>query len=411
MNFSMHNIKDFKNFYFYFIIFFFPISIFIGNAAININIFIIILSGFYIIFRKKIYKYFHQRWFLFAVVFWCVLLLSALLSNYKLHSSTYTVFFARMILFSLCIQVIFVEKKLNKINFIKFLTFLLFIVTIDTLIQKFFGKNIFLFESVGSGYNTRLTSFFKDEEVVGSYISKFIFIPFFYLCFSQSSTKVITDYKRYIFYILLFLSFLAIFLSGERMASLHFLLGLSILFIFMLIKKKLSIKLLIFCLIIVTSIFSFEKNTRERFLQSFDEKYGIGNGIINSPWGSHLKVAHNEFKQNIFLGAGPKSFRKFSCEKENYKDDLRACSTHPHNNFAEILSETGVIGFIFYISFITIFLKDHIVSYQFFGFLISLIILFWPLGISGSFFSTFNGSFIWYIVGILSALKKIEINH
>lgn len=408
----MFKLKIFNKYYPYFIIFFFPISMLIGNAAININIFIILISGLFIIFQKdKVNIYFKQKWFLCAILFWCALILSSTLSNYKMYSFAYSISFLRFIIFSLCIQAIFIEKKLNEDIFIKFLTILLFVVIIDTLIQKFFGKNIFLFESIGDDFNIRLTSFFKDEAVIGSYISKFIFIPLFYLYFSQTAKKILMVNKEYLFYSLLSLSLLAVFFTGERMASLHFLLGLFILFILITIKKKFPIKFFIFSLVILISIFNFNSNTKERFLHSFHEKYGIGNGIMNSPWGSHLRVAHNEFKQNIFLGAGPNTFRKFSCEKENFKSDLRACSTHPHNILAEILSETGIVGLIFLVCFIIIFFKENILGYQYFGILVSLIILFWPIGTSGSFFSTFNGSFIWYILGLNSAFKKIELNH
>ena len=61
----------------------------------------------------------------------------------------YTITFLRFIL-SLCIQVIFIEKNLC-IYFIKYLILLLFVVAIDTIIQKFFGKNLLLFEIIGDG--------------------------------------------------------------------------------------------------------------------------------------------------------------------------------------------------------------------------------------------------------------------
>ena len=46
--------NNYRNIYYHLIIFFFPISILIGNAAININIVIILISGIYVIFQKRI---------------------------------------------------------------------------------------------------------------------------------------------------------------------------------------------------------------------------------------------------------------------------------------------------------------------------------------------------------------------
>ena len=161
--------NNYRNIYYHLIIFF-SISILIGNATININIVIILISGIYVIFQKKNYTYLTQKWFLFSLIFWFVILISSFFSYYKIHSLIYTITFLRFILLSLCIQVIFIEKNLSGIYFIKYLILLLFVVAIDTIIQKFFGKNLLLFEIIGDGFNSRLTSFFKDEAVVGSYI-------------------------------------------------------------------------------------------------------------------------------------------------------------------------------------------------------------------------------------------------
>ena len=69
--------NNYRNIYYHLIIFFFPISILIGNAAININIVIILISGIYVIFQKKIYTYFSQKWFLFSLIFWFAILISS----------------------------------------------------------------------------------------------------------------------------------------------------------------------------------------------------------------------------------------------------------------------------------------------------------------------------------------------
>ena len=49
------------------------------------------------------------------------------------------------------------------------------------------------------------------------------------------------------------------------------------------------------------------------------------------------------FKDKPILGHGPKSFRE-KCSQLDYYS-VRSCSTHPHNTFIQLLSETGIIGF------------------------------------------------------------------
>ena len=50
-------------------------------------------------------------------------------------------------------------------------------------------------------------------------------------------------------------------------------------------------------------------------------------------------------------------FRKY-CGKEEYKISEFSCTTHPHNYSMQMLSETGLIGFILYILIYSIFLID-----------------------------------------------------
>ena len=51
------------------------------------------------------------------------------------------------------------------------------------------------------------------------------------------------------------------------------------------------------------------------------------------------------FKENLFFGTGIKTFR---IECKNYNKQIKEkekCDTHPHNTYAQILSETGIFSF------------------------------------------------------------------
>ena len=125
-------------------------------------------------------------------------------------------------------------------------------------------------------------------------------------------------------------------------------------------------------------------------------------------------TAYEIYKSNKFIGSGIKSFR-VECANKKYDEinSLRSnsrCSTHPHNIYLDILSETGLIGFVLFIFTITLILKNQLKNvlsakpnlYLFkLGILIFFLTLVWPIQTTGSFFSTFNGFFYWFYAALI----------
>ena len=60
---------------------------------------------------------------------------------------------------------------------------------------------------------------------------------------------------------------------------------------------------------------------------------------------AHALSAIKMFKDKPITGQGPNAFR-YLCNDEKYHVNL-ACTTHPHQLYLQILSETGLLGFIF----------------------------------------------------------------
>ena len=61
------------------------------------------------------------------------------------------------------------------------------------------------------------------------------------------------------------------------------------------------------------------------------------------------------FKDKLIFGHGVKMF-EFSCSKDEYYINDRACSTHSHSIIFSFISELGIIGLIFN--------NDLLLSYQ-----------------------------------------------
>tara|TARA_B100001123_G_C14931257_1_gene875861 strand:- start:68 stop:724 length:657 start_codon:yes stop_codon:yes gene_type:complete len=96
------------------------------------------------------------------------------------------------------------------------------------------------------------------------------------------------------------------------------------------------------------------------------------------------------------------------------------CGTHSHNYYLELLVETGIVGITLIILFFVIILKNSFLYLKNYYqtknneiyFLIPVIIIFlveiWPLKSSGSFFTTWNATFIWLYLPLLITFKKAK---
>ena len=70
----------------------------------------------------------------------------------------------------------------------------------------------------------------------------------------------------------------------------------------------------------------------------------------------HYIAAYRMFLDNKVLGVGVKNFRNF-CSEKKYQASSLSCSTHPHNSYVQILAETGIVGFLFFMTTLLYFCK------------------------------------------------------
>ena len=115
------------------------------------------------------------------------------------------------------------------------------------------------------------------------------------------------------------------------------------------------------------------------------------------------------WRQNSVIGGGIDSFYN-NCVKA-----INDCSSHPHNYYLEILSELGLIGFLIFllifgkVLFDTFYLK-YLKNVKFDNLIVPFMFLFlaeiFPIKTTGSFFTTGNATFIFFILAITVALSK-----
>ena len=126
-------------------------------------------------------------------------------------------------------------------------------------------------------------------------------------------------------------------------------------------------------------------------------------------------MQQSKFLNQILFGVGLKNFR-IESGKEKYKDtniiftNFRQ-STHPHQIHFELLSETGLVGYLSFFIFFYLFLKRSINIqlknknlYHLSGILF-ILATFIPLIPSGSFFTTYSAAIFWINFAVVESFN------
>ena len=426
-----------------------PLSLILGNLAININIVLICLVGIinyrFDLFRtdKKIYQYLLFSFFLYLIL---VTLITnvPLTVNYVQKFFPYaensrdlyieniikSFLFLRFLILFLVVSKLVQNQHFNTKLFYFSSSFFVMAVSIDIVIQVIYGKNLFGYPLIPG----RPSSFFLKELIAGGYIQKFSLF-FIFLCVSFINEKKI---NLLIFLLSLFF-LIPILLTLNRMPLLLYI--TSVLAIFILRKKFKNIFL--FFIIISLVFFSMTKyypngritkDLKFFYYSSTKIVNNLSNLSVNSdPYGRyndgarnhygrdghqyllHFRTAAQLWNQNKIFGYGLKSF-KINC---TYNAG-QTCASHPHNYTLEILVDTGLIGltiiylilvFVFF-DFFKFYRHTSNLNLKLFSMPFFLIVFleFLPIRSSGSFFSTHNASVIFLMLAILFGIINLKKN-
>jgi O-antigen ligase len=270
------------------------------------------------------------------------------------------------------------------------------------------------FFSLGDIYNSvrfetkikyfRISGLFGTELIQGSYFLRFLIL------FLGVYVLVNENFKnKFIFYSIFFFSFFMVLVSGERSS-----IGLLFIFLFLFLffsELKIIEKFKIFtCIILLTILsLSYLPGLKSRI---FDNTISLINEsekikIFSRGHQEHYVSALKMFKKNIVTGVGIRNFR-LECRKDEYRYiGVNSCSTHPHNTYVQLLAETGIVGFLFILSFLL-----YISKFLIFNFLnvikkikianaavlfsIAIFINIFPLVPTGSFFNNWLST-IYYL--------------
>jgi O-antigen ligase len=187
------------------------------------------------VFRQKLFFYFNKKPLIIFYVFciYCILLTTFVAKDILLSFES-SLFYFRIGVFSCLVWYLLEQEKkiLNYFYYALVISFLALIV--DGYIQFFTGSNILGLPKS----ETRISSFFGDELIMGSYLSRLF--PLLFALFIVKEKKKLELY----FMTLFFISLIGLVLiSGERAAFFFYLLSFIFIIIFLKSHAKLRIAL------------------------------------------------------------------------------------------------------------------------------------------------------------------------
>jgi O-antigen ligase len=390
---------------------------FLSDLAVSISAILFLINSI----KNKLFKFYKNYFFIFFLIFWSYIIINSLLNNTNLDSLRISFSFIRFGIFTLSTWYLIENNK----NILKYLFYSIIIcftlLIVDGYIQFIFGSNILGFKLEAG---PRISSFFGDELILGSYITRFFPILFgLFIILKEEFNKK----KLLILISLLFIfSESLIFLSGERSA--FFFMNLSAIYMLLMLKNYKKYRLIMLTLslaliLVIIQVFPSAKNRiidqtviQMNLLSDSDtEKKYIFSKDHENLYRTSLLI----FKDNVFFGAGVKNFRNFCDDQKYINSGYASCSTHPHNTYLQFLSELGIFGFMFILSILFYFIYisiDHLLNrfkmkcnksdFQI-CMLSAILISLWPFIPTGNFFNNWLCIIYFFPVGLyLSEIKK-----
>jgi len=422
INFLKNN-SDFIDRFLIIFIFFIPfslsISIFLADFLTSVTGLIML----YIFFIKKNVESLKsiKKEIIFFLFLYLLIFISLILSKYKDYSFLASFFYFRYFLLSLAIFYLLKKYKQFSIILCKSLLFTFLVIIGDSFFQYFLGYNILGYKQLCcAGELNHITSFFGAEKKLGSYLVRLLplILSLIYFTKFKHSNKIEL-------LILVSVGWI-VFFTSERTAL--FLLIMIYGFYFLLSKEKILFSVSI--IVIFVFLFNFNKDFKGKIIDGTIKQSQVNLFFENSPRPVYQDIPrlfsyeHENlfftgikiFKNNPFFGSGVKTFYKSCADlqpKFQFKLDERnnrlVCSTHPHNTYAQILSEIGIFGFllIFFLFIKILFLNLKIIlkknknnlDKSFFFINLTFIINLMPLIPSGSFFNNWMSLIMFFPIG------------
>jgi len=388
-----------------------PLLLIFFRGIADITVLIIGLIFLYRSYNLNDWGWLKQKWFIFSLIFWLYLLLiNTPLSINASESFLYSLAFIRWPLFAMALSMWLLHDHKSRKKFLMAMLFTLSFIVIDIWWQY-----IFEFDLLGNprySHNvTRLTGPFRDNPVPGIFIARYLFL-LLYLGYFIKHIQTPIKNLSFIFLVLL-LGILSIYITGERMALIIFISGASIVSLGLFLQYNKIRNYVLFSLLLIISILALAQqafpNLNDRMITNL--LYKLSN-FSSSDYMLVFKSAYAVWMESPIFGVGFHQYREV-CINLGYLGSGGGVCFHPHNISLELLSETGIIGFMLYFTMVVSIAFSSLKSlYQKKEWLLLtmsfnlIFICFFPLIAGISLFNNWVGATIWMLIGWVLVTSK-----
>jgi len=392
-----------------------PLLLIFYRGVADVTVLVIGLIFLYRSYKLDDWQWVKQQWFIFSLIFWLYLLLiNSPISTNSYESALYSLAFIRWPIFAMAISIWLLNNNVSKKYFLISLGATLFFITLDVWWQYSFNYDFF--GNPRYSFNPeRLTGPFRDNPMPGIFMARYLFL-LLYLGYFIKYIQTPTKNTSYIFLILL-LGTLSIYITGERMALIIFISGASLVSIGLFLQYKKIRKYILFGLFLIVIVLFLAQQAFPKLNDRMitDLLYKLSN-FSSSDYMLVFKSAYAVWMENPIFGVGFHQYRE-SCIALGYWGTGGGVCMHPHNISLELLSETGITGFVLYyliiISVTIRIINNFFHQKNWLSLFLSLNLLFvsfFPLIGGMSLFNNWIGPIIWLFLGWALTFSKKNLN-
>jgi len=380
----------------------FPLALLAARGVADVIVVLIGLAFLVESIRGRRWEWLRDPVILAAIALWAVL--NVVVSPMAIDSAVSfgrSLAWIRFLLFYAAITVWLLADDRSVRLVMWWMTCVIILVIVDCLVQAFSGVSV-TGESIKG---IRLTGLLGTN--IGSFLAKTGFpLIGLLLCINRFGSF---PRRASIVSILGLLIFLSILLTGERTITLLTIFSLvlvfSLVFVTMPRWRVLIASLSVLLAGVIVAAIMLEERIHQRLLDLIDDL----SRFQESPYGHLFSAAWRIFMDYPLTGVGLKNYREVCAHYTEH------CHPHPHNIYLEFLSESGIVGFLFFVAFVVIFVVKfarrtmrNAINPGAAGFFAgALLISLFPFAATQSYFSNWPAMLLWYSLSLSMAAVRI----